>query len=354
VKTLSTKDIKELGAQIILSNTYHNLLRPGMGIMKKTGGLHNFMNWQGPILTDSGGFQVYSLSKIRKITDKGVIFQSHIDGQKYELTPKKVLQIQKTIGSDIAMVLDECVGYPATRREVEKAVERTTCWAGESKKAMKQCNNETMVFSINQGGIYKDLRLKSARELTSINFDGYAIGGLAVGEPWQKAIKVLDWVVPELPENKPRYLMGVGYPEQIIQAVKKGIDMFDCVIPTREGRHGKLFLWKKSHQNKSTKNYLPLTKARLAEGLPRRRENKRGGKEFYDTIQITNAKFTRNFSPINKNSKFPELREYSLAYLRHLFKTGEPLAHRLATLNNLEFYLTLMSKIRENINKGVL
>ena len=354
VKTLSTQDLKNLGAQIILSNTYHLLLRPGMDLMKKVKGVHNFINWPGPILTDSGGFQVYSLSKIRKITDKAVTFQSHIDGQKYELTPKKVLEIQQTLGSDIAMVLDQCVGYRATRREVEKAVSRTTLWAKEShdfinqkiktrhKKTVPHASclmpHASLTFAINQGGIYKDLRLQSAQDITNLNFPGYAIGGLAVGEPWPKALKVLDWVTPILPEDKPRYLMGVGYPEQIIQSVKRGIDMFDCVIPTREARHGKLFLWCKAKSHGKSSKKLSIINYQLS----------------HNTIQITNSKFTRNFSPINTDSRFPCLREYSLAYLRHLFKIGEPLAPRLATLNNLEFYLTLMQKIRKAISEGML
>lgn len=363
VKTLTTAELKKLGAQIILANTYHLMLRPGEDLVKKSGGLHEFMNWPGPILTDSGGFQIFSLSKIRKITDSGVEFHSPVDGKKHILTPAKTLKIQQKLDVDIAMILDECVGYPATRGEVEKAVERTTLWARTSKNqkanqpeaavfasgvgqslAEKQKNNrekinpnasclmthDSLTFAINQGGIYKDLRLKSARDLTSLNFDGYAIGGLAVGEPWPKALKVLDWVGPELPTDKPRYLMGVGYPEQIIQAVERGIDMFDCVIPTREGRHGRLFLWKRNPAQISNFKFL-------------------NSNSFYATSQITNSKFKRDHSPINKNSKFEELRGYSKSYLRHLFKIKEPLGARIATLNNLEFYLDLMKLIRKII-----
>ncbi|MCG2692698.1 tRNA-guanine transglycosylase [Candidatus Parcubacteria bacterium] len=385
VKTLSVQDLKMLGAQIILSNTYHLLLRPGMSLMKKAGGLRQFMNWPGPILTDSGGFQVYSLSKIRRVTDRAVTFQSHIDGKEHVLTPAKALQIQATIGSDIAMLLDECVGYPAKREEVEMAVERTTLWAQESlkhksikakewgsdeasrrtdeasrselryrgqknKKSKKQfitiSYNELregersepsqLFFAINQGGVYKDLRLKSARDLVKLNYDGYAIGGLAVGEPWPKALKVLDWVIPELPANKPRYLMGVGYPEQIVEAVKRGVDMFDCVIPTREARHGKLYMWKIGRSDTARHGRAVLAY------------------EFYTSLNILNSKFSRDFSPISKNSKIPELRNYTKAYLRHLFKINEPLAQRLATFNNLEFYLQLMARIREEIRQGFI
>lgn len=354
VKTLSTQDLKILGAGIILSNTYHLLLRPGMKLMKKSGGLHKFMNWRGPILTDSGGFQVYSLSKIRKVTAEGVKFQSHLSGEEFILTPKKALEIQKIIGSDIVMILDECVGYPATREAIEKAVERTTLWAKQSmtslsddfmikkgNRVMKSCNHETTYFAITQGGIYKDLRLKSAHDLVGLNFNGYAIGGLAVGEPWSKAKKILEWVEPELPKDKPRYLMGVGYPEQIIDAVKRGVDMFDCVIPTREARHGRLYAWH----------------PRVIAIRPLAEKQSRGifvDKRFYTAINIRNSKFTSDFSPINANSKIPELREYSKAYLRHLFKIEEPLAMRLATLNNVEFYLDLMQRIRQEIKLGEL
>ncbi len=320
VKNLNAEEISELGAQIILSNTYHLYLQPGLDILKKTKGLRNFMNWKGPILTDSGGFQVFSLSKIRKILPGGIEFQSHLDGSKHLLTPKKVLEIQKIIGSDIAMILDVCPSSTAGYDEVKEAVNITTKWAELAKKSIKSSSNKKQkFFGIIQGGIYKDLRLKSLKEISSIGFDGYAVGGLAVGETNIQMYDVLSYIVPLMPEAKPRYLMGVGTPDNIVQAVKMGIDMFDCVIPTREARHGRLYLWNKGKE--------PC-------------EN-----NFYKTINIANSKFKNDFSAINDTN----LKSYSKAYLYHLFKTQEPLGMRLATLNNLDFYLRLMGKIRKNI-----
>ncbi len=325
VKNLTTAEVKELGAEIILSNTYHLYLQPGMEIMKKAKGLHKFMDWSGPILTDSGGFQVFSLSKIRKITDEGVEFRSHIDGSKHLLTPKKVLEIEKTIGSDIAMILDVCPPSNASHQEVSKAVEMTTKWAKEAAKIVnskKLKNKEQLHFAIVQGGIYKDLRLKSLEELKPLDFDGYAIGGLAVGESNEEMYQVLDYLTPLMPEKKPRYLMGVGTPENIVQAVKRGVDMFDCVIPTREARHGRLYI----------------------------RKNKPLSGKFYETINISNAKFKHDFSPISSG----KLKKYTKSYLHHLFRTNEPLGMRLATINNLEFYLNLMKDIREAIKNNKL
>jgi len=340
IKSLTTDDMRELNSQIILSNTYHLYLRPGMNIMKSSKGLHNFMNWSGPILTDSGGFQVFSLDasldrkgvkkddvKVdRKITDKGVEFRSYLDGSKHMFTPDKVIKIQSTIGSDIMMVLDECVGNPSTKEKASIAVNRTTMWAKECLRAKKKYRNNNLLFGIVQGSLYEDLRLRSAGELIELNFDGYAIGGLAVGEKAEDMYKVLDYTTPTLPDNKPRYLMGVGYPDNIIEAVKRGVDMFDCVIPTREARHGRLYLF----NSQSLKG------------------------KFYKTINISNSKFSKDFKVINKDSKIKELREYTLVYLNHLFKTQEPLAIRLATLNNIEFYLTLMERIRKNIKENTL
>ena len=327
VKNLTPTELKELKAQIVLSNTYHLMLTPGEQIIKRSGGLHKFMNWPGPILTDSGGFQVFSLSKLRKISEKGVTFADPQSGKKYLLTPESSIKIQRDLGVDIAMVLDDVIGYPATKKQVKDSMERTARWAKrcktknqENKKSRKQ-----MLFGIIQGGIYKDLRLKSTKELVALNFDGYAVGGVAVGEPREKMKQILQWVLPNLPENKPRYLMGLGKPEEIVQAVKQGIDMFDCVIPTREARHGRLYLWKSQISNLKSQN-------------------------FYQTININNAKFAKDFSPINQTN----LRQYSKAYLHHLFRTNEPLGMRLATLNNLNFYLTLMSEIRQAIRKGKL
>lgn len=326
VKSLAVSDVKDLGAQIILSNTYHNLLRPGLDIIKKHGNLHKFMNNDLPILTDSGGYQVFSLSKLRKISGDNIEFQSHIDGKKYILNPKKVIDIQVALGSDIMMVLDECIGLPATKEDTIKALERTSRWAKISLEYKNKLNKKyssvkkQLIFGIVQGGDFKDLRLRSAKEISSLDFNGYAVGGLAVGEPAKTMYQVLDYTVPALPEDKPRYLMGVGYPENIIEAVKRGIDMFDCVIPTREARHGKLYIRKKA-------------------GL---------SKGFYETINISNARFAKDITPITPTS----LKNYSRSYLHHLFKTEEPLALRLATINNLSFYLDLMADIRSAIKIG--
>jgi queuine tRNA-ribosyltransferase len=322
VKNLTTKEVGDLGAQIILSNTYHLYLQPGLEILKKQGGLHKMMGWDGPILTDSGGFQVFSLSKIRKIMEHGCEFQSHIDGSKHTLTPKKVLEIQKIIGSDIAMILDVCPGSRESKKKVLEAVERTTAWAKDAKKYKKVLSSKQKMFGIVQGGLYKDLRLKSLKELVDLKFDGYAIGGLAVGETAKEMYGVLDYLVDEMPSDKPRYLMGVGTPENIVEAVKRGVDMFDCVIPTREARHGRLYIRKKK-------------------GLE---------KGFYETINISNAKFKNDTKPVNNTN----LKQYTRGYLHHLFKTKESLGLRLATLNNLNFYLTMMSDIRSEINKGKL
>jgi queuine tRNA-ribosyltransferase len=323
VKTLDSAEVENLGAEIILSNTYHLLLRPGMEIMKKAGGLHKFMNWPRAILTDSGGYQIFSLAKQRKITEDGAIFRSHIDGRQFTLTPELALEIQKNIGSDIAMILDVCAPYPASRKEVEEAVRLTTLWAKRSKKHPLR---KQLMFGIVQGGVHKDLRLKSAEDLVNLNFDGYAVGGLAVGEPRKKMYKILDYVVPELPKEKPHYLMGVGQPEEIVEAVRRGIDMFDCVLPTRNARHGLIYIFKGKKDN--------------------------FGQGFYETLHITNEKHKKDFSPLDKNCSCPTCKNYTRAYIRHLFIAGEPLGLRLATIHNVHFYLELMRKIRTAIRKG--
>jgi len=324
VKTLTSDDLQSLGAQIVLSNTYHLYLRPGLEVLKKNSGLHKLMNWNKPILTDSGGFQVFSLSgtKIRKgnlvkIKDNGVEFSSHIDGSKHFFDAKKVLEIQKIIGSDIAMILDVCTKNPATREQAEKDMELTLRWA---KEAWDHRNKQQLTFAIVQGSTFKNLRIKCAQELVKHNWDGFAVGGLAVGESEKVMYDVLDYTVPELPVEKPRYLMGVGKPENIVNAVKRGIDMFDCVIPTREARHGRLFI-------------------RIGNDL---------NKDFYKVINITNSKFKNDLSPIHK-TLFPD---YSRAYLFHLFSTEESLGQRLATIINLDFYLNLMKDIRSGIKTG--
>jgi queuine tRNA-ribosyltransferase len=323
VKTLTAWDLKQIEAQIILSNTYHLNLRPGLKVIKKAGGLHRFMNWLGPILTDSGGFQTFSLTKTRKVMDQGVWFKDDISGQTHFLTPKKAIEIQETLGSDIMMVLDECIGLPASRDKALQAVQRTTRWAQQSQRLLKKKGQ--LRFGIIQGATYKDLRLKSLKEITALNFDGYAIGGLAVGEPEEKLWQVLDWIMPLLPADKPRYLMGLGKPEQIVKAVKKGIDMFDCVIPTRNARHGLLYVWK---------------------------NKKLTSKNFYTELRIKQSKYTADLKPVDPLCDCPTCKNYSRAYLRHLFMIGEPLALRLATIHNLSFYLSLMQKIRTDIKSG--
>src|SRR3989339_1629656 len=356
VKTLTAAEIKKLGGQIVLSNTYHLYLRPGLAVINQAGGLHKFMAWSGPLLTDSGGFQVFSLKdknagqkSLVKVSGRGVEFKSVYDGSKHLFTPKKVLEIQQVIGSDIRMVLDVCSPAKCSKKPAEQDLEITLQWAkdsldyknsklkikkiGQIKKAKSKNSAlgclDFLLFGIVQGALYKDLRLKSASELSRMSFDGYAIGGLAVGESPQEMYQVLDYTVPALPKDKPHYLMGVGYPEQIVEAVKRGIDMFDCVIPTREARHGRLYF------------------SQAATG-----GRQRPGSKFYQTINIRAEKFSQDLSPINADSKLPELRQYTKAYLRHLFAVQEPLALRLATLNNLEFYLQLMSNIRQAIKNN--
>ena len=332
IKHLSAEEMRKLNSQILLSNTYHLMLRPGEKLIKKAGGLHGFMNWNGPILTDSGGFQVFSLGdnknktgeSLVKLHEDGVQFKSYIDGRKFELSPEKAFLIQKDLGVDIAVCLDECISLPAKKEYIEKSVEMTTRWAKKSKEQYKKIRgNKPLLHAVVQGGLEKDLRLKSLRDLVAIGFDGYNIGGLSVGETAQDMYEILDYLVPEMPSDKPRYLMGVGYPENILHAVKQGVDMFDCVIPSREGRHGRLFYWK---------------------GAPNLSK-----KDFYKTINIKASKFQKDFSPISKDSKLPELRNLSKAYLHYLIKIKEPLGARLATLNNLEFYLDFMNTIRSEI-----
>ena len=366
VKNLSPEEIDKLGAEIVLGNTYHLWLRPGHKIVQKAGGLHEFMNWSKPILTDSGGYQVFSLGPVKyrggkvldrvKLTEKGVEFCDPLDGKKHFLTPEKAIEIQLALGSDIIMVLDECPPYPCSREYAKKSLELTTRWAERcfsyfhkeiSKNREKYKNGRPLLFCIIQGSVYKDLRISSVKQLLGINFsakggpasgwDGYAIGGVAVGEPREKMKKILEWVLPLLPENKPRYLMGLGRPEEIVFAVNQGIDMFDCVIPTRNARHGSLFVWKKSF----LRCYLRKPKGGIL-GI---------GGNFYTTINITNKKFERDFSPIDTSCDCYACKNFARAYLRHLFTVGEPLAGRLATIHNLKFYLDLM-KILQNINQA--
>jgi len=345
VKNLTPEELREAGAEIILGNTYHLWLRPGHELISKAGGLQKFSGWNGPILTDSGGYQVFSLAGKRgnqgvKLTERGVEFCDPTDGKKYFMAPEKSIEIQLALGSDIVMVLDECPPYPCTKEYARKSLERTTRWAERCLKYFKKRtqsekfkmqndnakfkNNRPLLFGIIQGSVYKDLRQESARQLLELDFDGYAIGGVAVGEPREKIKKVLEWVLPLLPEEKPRYLMGLGRPEEIAFAAKSGIDMFDCVIPTRNARHGSLFVRKGIR--------------RLAEG---------GKRQFYQAINITNKKFKNDFGPVDGHCDCYTCRNFSRAYLRHLFSVGEPLAGRLATLHNLKFYLDLMGCLKK-------
>ncbi len=326
IKSLSYLDIKKLNPEIILANTYHLYLRPGLQIIKKFGSIRNFMNYKKPMLTDSGGFQVFSLSKIRKLMEGGVEFQSTYDGSKHFFTPESVMKTQSVLDSDIQMVLDVCLDSKSDKKKLEEALRITSLWAKRCKVAKKKLDpkNKNFLFGIIQGGLNKELRSKSLRELVDIDFDGYAIGGLAVGETNDEMYEILNHIVKEIPEQSPRYLMGVGYPENIIEAVKNGVDMFDCVIPSREARHGRMYFFKNDNLNK----------------------------DFYKTINITNAKFANDKSSINSNSKIEELRIYSKAYLHHIFRVQDPLALRLSTLNNIEFYLEMMKKIRTSIKVG--
>lgn len=323
VKSLSYLELNRLNPQIVLGNTYHLYLRPGLKVIQKAGGISKLMNNQFPILTDSGGFQVFSLSKIRKLLNNGVKFQSTYDGSEHLFTPGKVMKIQSVLDSDIQMVLDVCLDSKSSQQKILEAVHLTTKWAEKCKRAKQKLDpqNKNLLFGIVQGGLNQELRLKSLKDLEEIGFDGYAIGGLAVGETKEEMYQVLDYLSPFMPEDKLRYLMGVGYPENIVEAVKRGVDMFDCVIPTREARHGRLYFRKKSFLKNN----------------------------FYETINMMNSKFSHDMKPINKNSKLEELKKYTKAYLHHLFKVQDPLALKLATLNNIEFYLNLMRDIREEI-----
>lgn len=333
VKGITSSEINELGANIVLGNTYHLWLKPGLEIIKKHKGLHNFMHWQKPILTDSGGFQVFSLGKFRKITDEGVRFSEPDSGKKHFLTPEKSIEIQLTLGSDIIMVFDECPPWPCSKEDVKNAVKRTTQWAKICKdyfvKKTNSFKKKPLLFGIIQGGTHKDLRIKSTKELLDIGFDGYAIGGVAVGEPRQYLKTVLDTVIPLLPKNKSRYLMGLGKPEELITSICSGIDMFDCVIPTREGRHGKLFV--------RGKKFFWLGKKKKFSFEP---------DEIYENINIGREEFKKDLRPVDPHCDCYLCQNYSRSYLRHLFKIGDLLAPRLAAQHNLRFYLEMIDRIR--------
>ncbi len=336
VKTLSSFDVERLKSPILLSNTYHLYLRPGVDVLKAFGGLHRFMSWDGAILTDSGGYQVFSLAKTRKIAEEGVTFSSHIDGSRHLLTPESSVRIQQTIGSDIAMVLDECTPPDASKEYLEDSVSRTTRGAERSKtefeKGKTASNNPgAQLFGINQGGTDEALRLSHARDLVSIGFDGYAIGGLSVGEPFEDSCRIVSALDRVLPSDRPRYFMGGAKPHEVVEYVRRGVDMFDCVLPTRNARHGQIFRF-------------------VHDDLSKR--------DFYETVQITNEKFKNDARPLadpeDGDGVAAELSRFSYAYLRHLFTVEEVLGQRLATFMNLRFYLRLMDLIRGSIADGTL
>ncbi|MDY0256919.1 tRNA guanosine(34) transglycosylase Tgt [Gudongella oleilytica] len=316
VKTMTPEEVKDLGAKIILSNTYHLYLKPGHDLVKEAGGLHRFMNWNGPILTDSGGFQVFSLGELRKIKEEGVEFRSHIDGSKHFISPETSIDIQNALGSDIMMCFDECVPYPADYEYAKQSMERTTRWAKRCKEHHKDWNTQAL-FGIVQGGMFRDLREQSAKDLVEMDFCGYAVGGLSVGEPMDVMCEVLDYTTPLLPRDKPRYLMGVGSPDYLFEAVIRGIDMADCVLPTRIARNGTAMT---SH-----------------------------GK-----VVIRNGKYSRDFTPLDPECDCYTCRNYTRAYIRHLFNVDEILALRLTTIHNLYFLIKLMERIREAIKEDRL
>lgn len=318
---VSAYDLRDLHCQVQLCNTYHLHVRPGDKLIKELGGLHAFTGWNGPILTDSGGFQVFSLAGLRKIKEEGVNFSSHVDGRKIFMGPEESMQIQSNLGSTIAMAFDECVGNPATREYSQNSCARTTRWLERCKEEMLRLNSlhdtlnrQQMLFGINQGCVFDDLRVEHMQRIAELDLDGYAIGGLAVGEPKEDMYRIISAVEPYMPTGKPRYLMGVGTPGNIIEVVSRGVDLFDCVMPSRNARHGHLFTWN---------------------GI----------------ININNAKYEKDLSPIEEGCQCPTCQKHSRAYIRHLFKSKEMLAMRLCVMHNLYFYNTMMEKIREAIEQ---
>ena len=318
VKSVTPEELKEeVEAQIILANTYHLYLRPGQDLVKEAGGLHKFMNWDRPILTDSGGFQVFSLGDLRTISEDGVEFKSHLDGKKLFFSPESVMKTEEDLGADIIMAFDECCPYPSTYEYTKQSMERTTRWAKRCKQAHTTIDKQAL-FGIIQGGFFKDLREKSAKDLIDLDFPGYAIGGISVGEPKEKFLEILNYTTPLMPENKPRYLMGVGTPDYLIEAAMAGIDMCDCVLPTRLARHGNAMTW--------------------------------SGK-----VVVRNATYERDFSPLDENCDCYTCKNYTRAYIRHLVKTNEILGIRLLSIHNLHFLTKLMERVRieiENDNLG--
>ncbi len=315
VKAMTPEDLEGMGAQIILGNTFHLMLRPGTQVIAAHGGLHGFMHWRKPILTDSGGFQVFSLATLRKITEEGVKFRSPVNGDLVQLTPERSMQVQRELDSDIVMIFDECTPYPAEFDVAKKSMELSLRWAARSRAEHDRLANSNALFGIVQGGMWSQLRLESIAGLTSIGFDGYAVGGLAVGEPKEERERVLGEIEPQLPADRPRYLMGVGTPEDLIESVRAGIDMFDCVMPTRHARNGHLF----------TSN---------------------------GVVKIRNSQYERDTRPLDENCACYTCRNYSRAYLKHLDRCGEILSSRLNTIHNLHFYLDLMRRMREAIERN--
>jgi len=314
VKATTHKDLKEMGIKMILANAYHLYLRPGDGLIKEMGGIHRLSGWDGAILTDSGGYQLFSLGVLREIKEDGVLFQSHIDGSKHFLSPERVMEIQENIGADIYMCLDECVPYPSSYEYTDASVELTSRWAKRCRDA--KTDNGALLFGIVQGGFYKPLRMKSAHDLIGMDFDGYAIGGVSVGEPKSIMWDMVDTIIELFPRNKPRYLMGLGFPDDIVEGVRRGIDMFDCVIPTRLARNGNLFTWN-------------------------------------GRINIKNAKYTRDERPVDDGCECYTCKTFSRAYLRHLLVSHELTSFYLNTLHNMYFYSDLLKKVREAISKGM-
>ncbi len=315
VKAMTQEELLGIGAQIILGNTFHLMLRPGMDVVKAHAGLHDFMHWSGPILTDSGGFQVFSLGDLRKITEQGVTFKSPVNGSPIFMGPEESMQVQRELDSDIVMIFDECTPFPATFQEAADSMRLSLRWARRSKTA--HADNPAALFGIVQGGMYDDLRRESIEGLVDIGFDGYAIGGLSVGEPKQEMLRILDVVQPQMPAHKPRYLMGVGTPEDLVEAVRRGIDMFDCVMPTRNARNGHLF----THTG---------------------------------VVRIRNSRYQYDTRPLDEQCTCYTCRNYSRAYLRHLDKCREILGARLNTIHNLSYYLNLMAELRYAIEQGML
>lgn len=347
VKMIDPEEILALGFELILSNTYHLWRKPGEKIIQKAGGLGKFMHWPGPILTDSGGYQAFSLGARAesrfgvngvKITDHGVHFVDPENGEKLFLSPEKAVEIQLALGVDIIMCLDECPAYPADKKQIEKAVERTTAWAKRSLDFFQEKTKKIpkakrpLIFCIVQGGVQQDLRKKSAEQLVKLDFDGFAVGGVAVGEPREKLPEILDWVLPFLPQDKPRYLMGLGRPEELVLAVSRGVDMFDCVIPTREGRHGRFFVWEKDAQKK-------IEKIVGGESFAKN--------SFYRQENIVNEKNKIDLVALDKNCGCPVCQKFSRSYLRHLFSVGETLGMKSVAIHNLFFYRELMEKIKD-------